>query len=145
MRRNTRSGIAGFDPLERIVNHSHVPAIVRSRPARHPISKRKRDRALRKGVPYPKIFSAPAGNPSELQALKQILPGGSSDMPSSAELRRQAAHCLRIAAAVDDQTVAATLVAAADDFSAEADEIDPSLRSNDTVSAGGSNAAGASR
>jgi hypothetical protein len=48
-------------------------------------------------------------------------------MPSSTDLRRQAAHCLRIAAAVNDQGIAAALVAIADDFSAEADEIDPSL------------------
>jgi hypothetical protein len=51
-------------------------------------------------------------------------------MPSSRELRRQAAHCLRIAAAVNDQRTAATLVAMAADFSAEADEIDPGLRPN---------------
>jgi hypothetical protein len=48
-------------------------------------------------------------------------------MPSSTDLRRQAAHCLRIAAAVNDQGIAAALVAMAADFSAEADEIDPSL------------------
>jgi hypothetical protein len=101
----------------------------------------------RNGVPYPKVSSAPAWNRSEPQALMGNS-WGSSDMPSSTDLRRQAAHCLRIAAAVDDQTVAATLVAVADDFSAEADEIDPSLRSNDRndrAAADGSNAASVSR
>lgn len=48
-------------------------------------------------------------------------------MPSSTDLRRQAAQCLRIAATVEDQKIAAHLVAMADDFSAKADEIDPSL------------------
>ena len=51
-------------------------------------------------------------------------------MSSSADLRRQAAHCLRIAAAVNDQGVAAAFVAVAADFSAKADEIDPSLGPN---------------
>jgi hypothetical protein len=44
-------------------------------------------------------------------------------------LRRQAALCLRIAAAVSDQSVVAALVVMADDFSVKADEIDPSLKS----------------
>jgi hypothetical protein len=43
-------------------------------------------------------------------------------------LRRQAALCLRIAAAVDDRSVMAALVVMADDFSVRADEIDPSLQ-----------------
>lgn len=51
------------------------------------------------------------------------------NMPSSTDLRRQAARCLRIAAAVYDQKVAASLVAIADDFSAKADAIDPGLES----------------
>ena len=51
-------------------------------------------------------------------------------MVSCAYLRRQAALCLRIAAAVDDQGVVAALVMMADDFSLKADEIDPSLGSN---------------
>ncbi|HLH96109.1 MAG TPA: hypothetical protein VKW08_13430 [Xanthobacteraceae bacterium] len=46
-------------------------------------------------------------------------------MLSSEFLRRQAARCLRIAAAVDDQSVVAALVVMADDFSMKADEIDP--------------------
>jgi hypothetical protein len=44
-------------------------------------------------------------------------------------LRRQAALCLRIAAAVDDQSTVAALVVMADDFSVKADEVDPSLDS----------------
>jgi hypothetical protein len=48
-------------------------------------------------------------------------------MPSSAYLRRQAALCLRIAAAVKDQNVAAAMVAKADELSVKADENDPSL------------------
>ncbi len=51
-------------------------------------------------------------------------------MPSSAYLRRQAALCLRIAAAVYDRSVAAAFVAMADDFSVKADEIDPNLESD---------------
>jgi hypothetical protein len=50
-------------------------------------------------------------------------------MSSCADLRRQAARCLRVAAAVEDRTTAAALVAIADDFSAQADQIDPSLDS----------------
>jgi hypothetical protein len=50
-------------------------------------------------------------------------------MLSCEYLRRQAALCLRIAAAVDDQSVIAALVVLADDFSVKADEIDPSLKS----------------
>jgi hypothetical protein len=48
-------------------------------------------------------------------------------MVSCAYLRRQAALCLRIAAAVDDQSVVAALMVMADDFSSKADEVDPSL------------------
>jgi hypothetical protein len=48
-------------------------------------------------------------------------------MVSCAYLRRQAALCLRIAAAVDDQNVVAALMVMADDFSSKADEVDPSL------------------
>jgi hypothetical protein len=50
-------------------------------------------------------------------------------MVSCAYLRRQAALCLRIAAAVDDQNVVAALMVMADDFSSKADEVDPSLDS----------------
>jgi hypothetical protein len=50
-------------------------------------------------------------------------------MVSCEYLRRQAALCLRIAAAVDDQSVVAALVVMADDFSVKADEVDPSLKS----------------
>ena len=46
-------------------------------------------------------------------------------MLNSDFLRRQAARCLRIAAAVDDQSVVAALVVMADDFTVKADEIDP--------------------
>jgi hypothetical protein len=59
-------------------------------------------------------------------------------MPSSTELRRQAAHCLRIAAAFNDQGIAATLVAMAADFSAKADEVDPSLGPNGKSAVDGS-------
>jgi hypothetical protein len=48
-------------------------------------------------------------------------------MVSCAYLRRQAALCLRIAAAVEDQNTVAALVVMADDFSAKADEVDPNL------------------
>jgi hypothetical protein len=48
-------------------------------------------------------------------------------MPSCAYLRRQAALCLRIAAAVEDPRVAAELVVMAHDFSVKADDLDPSL------------------
>jgi hypothetical protein len=50
-------------------------------------------------------------------------------MLTSQYLRRQAALCLRIAAAVDDQSVVTALVVLADGFSVKADEVDPSLRS----------------
>jgi hypothetical protein len=53
-------------------------------------------------------------------------------MSTCVDLRRQAACCLRVAAAVtavDDGTTAAALVAIADDFSAQADQIDPTLES----------------
>ena len=65
-------------------------------------------------------------------------------MPSAADLRRRAAHCLRVAAAVENQAMAAHLVALAADFSAQADEIDPSLREGGT-SAGSSRTAGDQR
>jgi hypothetical protein len=45
-------------------------------------------------------------------------------------LRRQAAICLRLAAAVRDKTTAEALVVMANDFSDRADEIDPSLGSD---------------
>lgn len=48
-------------------------------------------------------------------------------MVSCAYLRRQAALCLRIAAAVEDQNVVAALMVMADDFSSKADEVDPKL------------------
>jgi hypothetical protein len=68
-------------------------------------------------------------------------------MPSSTDLRRQAARCLRIAASFEVQCVVEALVAMADEFSAKADEIDPSLRSSrraaaDDEGAGGSGLAG---
>jgi hypothetical protein len=53
--------------------------------------------------------------------------GGDPTMVSCAYLRRQAALCLRLAAAVDDQNVVAALMVMADDFSRKADEVDPSL------------------
>jgi hypothetical protein len=49
-------------------------------------------------------------------------------MLTSQYLRRQAALCLRIAAAVDDESVVTALVVLADEFSVKADEVDPSLR-----------------
>jgi hypothetical protein len=60
-------------------------------------------------------------------------------MPSCAYLRRQAALCLRIAAAVENPRVAAELVVMADDFSVKADDVDPSLDSTslDSTSLGG--------
>jgi hypothetical protein len=75
-------------------------------------------------------FSISTQELSRTSGVDAKFPGESSDMPSSADLRQHAAHCLRIAAAVDDQKIAATLVAMADDFSVKADEIDPSLGSN---------------
>jgi hypothetical protein len=51
-------------------------------------------------------------------------------MVSCDYLRRQAAVCLRLAAAVKDRKVAGALAAMADEFSDRADEIDPSLGSN---------------
>ena len=59
-------------------------------------------------------------------------------MPSCAYLRRQAALCLRIAAAVENPRVAAELVVMADDFSVKADDVDPSfdLTSPDSTSPG---------
>jgi hypothetical protein len=45
-------------------------------------------------------------------------------------LRRRAALCLRIAAAVDDQGVVTALLTLAEEFSVKADEVDPSLRSS---------------
>jgi hypothetical protein len=50
-------------------------------------------------------------------------------MPSCAYLRRQAALCLRIAAAVEDSRVAAALVGMADNFTVKAGEVDPGLDS----------------
>jgi hypothetical protein len=50
-------------------------------------------------------------------------------MLTSQYLRLQAAVCLRIAAAVDDQSVVTALVVLADEFSVKADEVDPSLGS----------------
>ena len=66
-------------------------------------------------------------------------------MPNSTDLRRQAARCLRIAASFEDQSVAAALTAMADEFSAKADEIDPTLESKREASADGGRAGGASR
>jgi N-acetylmuramic acid 6-phosphate (MurNAc-6-P) etherase len=63
-------------------------------------------------------------------------------MPSSTDLRRQAARCLRIAASFQDQSVVQALVAMADEFSAKADEIDPSLRSGGRVPAHGQGTGG---
>jgi hypothetical protein len=48
-------------------------------------------------------------------------------MSRCADLRQQAARCLRVAAVVNDGTMAAALVAIADDFSAQADQVDPAL------------------
>ena len=83
----------------------------------------------------PGLFLSQTGNPICLQALTPH-PRGSFHMPSSTDLRRRAAHCLRIAAAVRDRSVAAVLVMMADDFSAQADEIDPSLESTSLASNG---------
>jgi hypothetical protein len=51
-------------------------------------------------------------------------------MVNSEYFRRQAAACLRFAAAIGDQKISAGLVAMADEFSAKADEIDPNLGSS---------------
>jgi hypothetical protein len=51
-------------------------------------------------------------------------------MLTSEYLRRQAALCLRMAAAIDDPSIVASLVVMADDFSVKADEIDPILVSS---------------
>jgi hypothetical protein len=59
-------------------------------------------------------------------------------MLTSQYLRRQAAICLRIAAAVDDQSVVTALVVLADEFSVKADEVDPSLGSGPEPAAVGS-------
>jgi hypothetical protein len=72
------------------------------------------------------LFSGPARNPTENHTLT-LNPSGDFDMPSSTDLRRQAARCLRIAASFQDQSVVAALIAMADEFSAKADEIDPGL------------------
>jgi hypothetical protein len=48
-------------------------------------------------------------------------------MLTSHYLRRQAALCLRIAAAVDDPNVVAALVLMAEEFGVKADDIDPGL------------------
>ena len=45
-------------------------------------------------------------------------------------LRRQAATCLRLAAAIRDKKAAQALVGMAGDLSDRADEVDPSLRSD---------------
>jgi len=66
-------------------------------------------------------------------------------MPSSTDLRRQAARCLRIAATFKDQSVVAALIAMADEFSAKADEIDPTLELKREASADGGRAGGASQ
>ncbi len=66
-------------------------------------------------------------------------------MPNSTDLRRHAARCLRIAAALDDQGVAAAFIAMADKFSAQADDIDPTLKSKREASGDGGRAGGASR
>jgi len=63
-------------------------------------------------------------------------------MPSSTDLRRQAARCLRIAASFEDQSVVAALIAMADEFSAKADEIDPSLEPSRKAPADGGRAGG---
>jgi hypothetical protein len=63
-------------------------------------------------------------------------------MLSAEYLRRQAALCLRIAAAVDDQSVVAALVVMADDFTVKADEIDPKLGSNRQAATDGRKAGG---
>jgi hypothetical protein len=65
-------------------------------------------------------------------------------MPSSTDLRRQAARCLRIAASFQDQSVVEALIAMADEFSAEADEIDPSLGSDGRAPVHGEGAGGPS-
>ena len=64
-------------------------------------------------------------------------------MLSSEFLRRQAARCLRIAAAVDDQSVVAALVVMADDFSVKADEIDPKATPAGSITTRPAMAAGA--
>jgi hypothetical protein len=66
-------------------------------------------------------------------------------MASSAYLRRQAALCLRIAAAVYDPNVAAAFVAMADDLGVKADEIDPNPGSGGQAARGGCNAGRISR
>jgi hypothetical protein len=52
-------------------------------------------------------------------------------MLTSHYLRRQAALCLRIAAAVDDPNAVAALVLMAEEFSVKADDIDPGLVSDE--------------
>jgi hypothetical protein len=61
-------------------------------------------------------------------------------MPTSQYLRLQAAVCLRIAAAVDDQSVVTALVVLADEFSVKADEADPSLGPGPEAAATGAGA-----
>jgi hypothetical protein len=68
-------------------------------------------------------------------------------MSKCEDLRRQAARCLRAAAVVGDGFTAAALVAMADGFSAQADQIDPtlestSLESNHRRASGGCASAG---
>jgi hypothetical protein len=66
-------------------------------------------------------------------------------MPTSQYLRRQAALCLRIAAAVDDKSVVTALVVLADEFSVKADELDPSLRLGPEPAGDGSRSGNGSR
>jgi hypothetical protein len=60
-------------------------------------------------------------------------------------LRRQAALCLRLAAAADDQNVIAALVVLANDFSVKADDLDPSLEAYGEPAVAGSQGAGSNR
>jgi hypothetical protein len=53
-------------------------------------------------------------------------------------LRRQAAMCLRLAAAVHDKKIAEALVVMAGGFSDRADEIDPSIGSDGQAAIEGS-------
>ena len=79
------------------------------------------------GVPAPpNLYARRAGTAPNLMRWMGVH-GGVPVMVSCAYLRRQAALCLRIAAAVDDQNVVAALMVMADDFSSKADEVDPGL------------------
>ena len=66
-------------------------------------------------------------------------------MLTSQYLRLQAAVCLRIAAAVDDQSVVTALVVLADEFSVKADEADPSLGPGPQAAGDGSRPGNGSR